>query len=378
MMRAGKTSSLLTLILAAFLIWASFFEVDQTVRAQGQVIPEKRTQVIQVADGGVLANLRVSEGQRVKAGEVIAVLEKERAIAGVQEGHAKLAALEAALIRAEAETLETNPDFGELVENYPNIVAAQQALFLQNEHALRDKVNKIMEALKVVRSEWQLHKKLLATGDVSQVEVMGLERQVIDIEARQEAARHTYITEAQKEVARLQGEISIQRFRLDKQQDVLNHTNVIAPATGVVKYLRVNTLGAVLRAGDELMQISPTGSELIVEVKVSPIDIGQLSIGLPVIVKLDAYDYTVYGALQGRLHYISSDTLAERGPSGQSLVYYRTHVYMLPEQTNPKIKLEFLKPGMTASVDIQVNKRSILRYLAKPVLRAFDGALNQK
>ncbi len=372
------TSSLILLLVGAFLVWASVFEVDQTVRAQGQVIPEKRTQVIQVADGGVLAALHVSEGQEVKAGDVIAVLEKDRAVAGVEEGRARLAALEATFIRAQAEAQVSEPDFGNLAVDYPDIVAAQEALFIQNRQALQDEASKLEDGLEVARSEWSLHQDLLETGDVSQVEVMRLQRQVLDLEGRLSAARHRYATAARKEMTQVQDSIAIERFKLDQRNDILDHTNIVAPVAGVVKYLRINTLGGVLRQGDELMQISPTGGDLIIETKISPADIAQLELGLPATVKLDAYDYTVYGALEGTLEYISSDTLTEQGPEGQSAVYYRAHVYVQQNQINPKLKSESLKPGMTAAVDVQIDKRSVLRYIAKPVLRAFDGALTQK
>jgi len=135
-----------------------------------------------------------------------------------------------------------------------------------------------------------------------------------------------------------------------------------------------------MRPGDELVQISPTESELIVEVQVSPVDIGQLSLGLPVTVKLDAFDSSIYGSVEGELIYLSSDTLNEQGPGGQTLTYYRGHVRLLPDfaETNPKFAGIALRSGMTAGVDIRTGKRTILQFLGKPILRAFSGALTQR
>ena len=146
-----------------------------------------------------------------------------------------------------------------------------------------------------------------------------------------------------------------------------------------MKYLKINTIGGVLRAGDELMQISPTEGNMIIEAKVNPVDIGQLKISLPVAIKLDAFDYSSYGTLKGTLNYISSDTLTEQGGNGQALTYYRANVLVDPDQTtNPKLANVALKPGMTATVDIKTNNRTVLQYLAKPLFKAFGGAMNER
>jgi adhesin transport system membrane fusion protein len=159
---------------------------------------------------------------------------------------------------------------------------------------------------------------------------------------------------------------------------VLEHTDLIAPVAGIVKYLRVNTVGGVLRAGDELMQISPTDSEMVIEAKINPVDIGQLELGLPVQIKLDAFDYSVYGMLAGKLTYISSDTLVEQSPNGQSTSSYRAQIKLDGVQANQALAKVALKPGMTATIDVKTRTRSVLRYLLKPVIKTFSGALNER
>jgi adhesin transport system membrane fusion protein len=147
----------------------------------------------------------------------------------------------------------------------------------------------------------------------------------------------------------------------------------------VVKYLKVTTIGGVLRAGDELMQIAPTDEDLIIEAKVNPSDVGQLTLGLPVGVKVDAFDYSVYGMLSGELVYISPDTLTEQTANGQSQTYYRAKVHLPRQQpSNPKARDIVVKPGMTVSVDIRTGTRSVLNYLVKPIVKAFGGALIER
>ena len=370
--------AVLATMFVVFLAWAAWFEIDQTVRAQGSVITSARTQIIQAADGGVLAEILVQEGQEVKPGQRLAVLEKDRSNAAYEESRSKVAALQAGLIRARAESNETKPVFPASVRAYPEFVAAQERLFAQKRASLNDATSALEDALKLAREELVMNQSLLKSGDVSRIEVMRALRQVSDLEARLSETRNKYAQEARQEVTRLEDELSSQRYKLEERRSVLEHTDLIAPVAGIVKYLRVNTVGGVLRAGDELMQISPTESDMVIEAKINPVDIGQLELGLPVQVKLDAFDFSVYGMLTGKLTYLSSDTLVEQGANGQSMSYYRAHVRIDASQANAMLARVPLKPGMTSTIDIKTRTRSVLRYLLKPVIRTFSGALNER
>jgi membrane fusion protein, adhesin transport system len=370
--------AVLAAMFAVFLGWAAWFEIDQTVRAQGSIITSARTQIIQAADGGVLAQILVQEGQEVKAGQRLAMLEKDRSNAAYEESRSKVAALQAGLIRAKAESLGTKPVFPPSLKAYPEFVASQERLYSQRLASLTDATESLEDALKLAREELQMNQALLKGGDVSRIEVMRALRQVTDIEARLNELRNKYLQEARTEVTRLEDEFSSQRHKLEERRSVLEHTDLIAPVAGIVKYLRINTVGGVLRAGDELMQISPTESDMVIEAKVNPVDIGQLELGLPVQVKLDAFDFSVYGMLVGKLTYISSDTLVEQGPNGQSLSFYRVQVRIEDQQSNQALASVPLKPGMTSTIDIKTRTRSVLRYLLKPVIKTFSGALNER
>lgn len=372
------TGTLLLVMVTAFVTWASVFEIDQAVRAQGQVIPQDRTQVVQAADGGVLQQLFVSEGERVRKGQLLASLEKERASASVEEVESRIANLEITRLRAVAEATETAPAFGRYARTHPPIVAVQQALYLQNLSALRTEIEALSGALHLALEEFELTQRLFETGDVSRVELMRAERQVVEVRQRRDVMRQKYRTDARKEIARIDEELNSQLSKRRERQSILGKTDVLAPMDGVVKFLRINTLGGVLRPGDELMQISPTEGGYVVEAKVSPADIGQLRLGMPVAARFDAFDYTIHGSLQGRLTYLSSDTLSEQGPGGNNLVYYRGHITLDSQQQNSKLGLEQLKAGMTTSIDIQTGRSTVLAYIAKPILRAFSGAMSQK
>lgn len=365
-------------LFASFIVWAMFQELDQTVRATGQIVPGTHTQIIQSADGGVLERLMVKEGQFVKAGQVLAILEKERANAGVEEGRAKVASLQAALIRARAEALRREPDFSAVSSKYSEFVQEQKALYKQRLTGLLEDLASQKEAYELALEELRVNEQLMQTGDISAVELMRAKRQVVEIKSRLGSLQNKYLQDARQEAAKLQDDLSSQVFKLEASKSVLDHTELISPVDGVVKSLRMNTLGGVLRGGDELMQISPTEGDLLVEIKISPADVGMLNLGLPTSVKIDAFDFSIYGAMQGVLDYISSDTLTEQGPNGQVTATYKARVTFDLKQVNPKLKLQDLKPGMTATVDIQTGSRSIMTYLLKPISKAFQGAASQR
>ncbi len=371
---------LLLVGLSVFVLWAALFEIDQTVRTQGQLIPSARTQVIQAADGGILSRILVQEGQRVSAGEALAELERDRSNAAYQESRGKNMALSASLVRAQAEAAEQPLVFDSKFKEFPEFMAAQQALYTQRKRGLQEELATLQEGLGMAQDELKMNASLFTTGDTSRLEVMRAQRQVGELQGRINTVRNKYKQDARQESTKLAEELSSSRYKLEEQQSILRHTVLTAPVAGIVKFLKVTTIGGVLRAGDELMQISPTDGDIVIEVKINPVDIGQLKTGLPVAIKLDAFDYSVYGSLSGSLSYISSDTLTEQAANGQASTYYRAQVRLDPTSasTNPKLADVVLKPGMTATVDIRTNSRSVLKYLAKPVFKAFGGAMNER
>jgi len=369
---------LLLVALLVFLSWAFIFDVDQTVRAQGQLIPATRTQVIQAADGGVLEKILVTEGQHVKAGQVLALLENERAVAGVEEGRAKLAALAIGLARAKAEASGLQLVFPSEFAKYKDLQAEQEQLYWQKRRSLEAEVSNLEKALALAKDEFSVNERLFATGDTSKLDLMRAQRQVTELEGKMESLRNKYMQDARQEATRLQDDLASQRFKLDERHSVLQHTQLTTPVAGIVKYLRLNTVGGVLKGGDELMQISPTDVELEVELKLLPADVGLLYSGLPASIKIDAFDSSIYGGLQGQLEYISSDTLSEQNGAGQSQTFFRGRVTLDAKHVNPKLALDQLRPGMTATVDVKTGQRSVMTYLFKPIVKAFSGAARER
>ena len=386
---------LLLLGLLIFLMWTSLSDMDQTVRSHGQIIAIARNQIIQAADGGVLKQLLVLEGQQVRAGQTLAKLETTRSEASYLEIKAKLGALQAALVRAKAESSGAALIYDLDSESNNVFTSGQQQAYSQKRQGLEDELQVLSAGLQLSEKELQMSQALLKTGDVSQLEFMRAQRQVHETQGRIGSVKQKYLQEAKQDMVRIQEEISAHQFKLNERKSLLDHSTLSSPVDGIVKVLRINTVGGVLRAGDELMHISPTSGGYIFEAKINPSDIGELRLGLPVSLKFDAFDYSVYGMLQGTLSYISSDTLTDSGPNGAVQTYYRVQVqinsnsFEAPSSHDSRwffqasrnvnsLSLKELKPGMTATLDIQTRSRSLLQYLTKPVQKAFSGALHER
>ena len=368
---------ILAAVLLAFALWSTQSQMDQTVRSSGQVIALARNQIIQAADGGVLKQLLVTEGQRVNAGQVVAKLETTRSEAGYQEIKAKLTALQAALMRAKSESTGVLLTFETSFDRKAQFKPGQEQIYQQKKKSFDEDLALLNSSLQLSEEELRISQSLFKSGDLSQVELMKAQRQLHDSQGRILSLKNKYL-HAKLEVVRLEEEISSNEFKLNERQSLLDHSVLITPVAGIVKVLRINTVGGVLRAGDELMHISPTESGQVIEAKISPSDIGELKLGLPVSIKLDAFDFGVYGMLKGQLSYISSDTLTEPGPNGSMQTYYRIQVQLETPPDTHLLKLSDLKPGMTAALDIRTRSRSVWQYLSKPIQKAFSGALHER
>ena len=369
---------LLAIALLVFALWSTQSEMDQTVRSSGQVIAVARNQIIQAADGGVLTQLLVSEGQAVQAGQVVAKLESTRSEAGFQEIQAKLTALQAARMRARAESSGELLTFDEKFDARGQFKLAQEQIYKQKKQGLNEDLVLLNSSLLLSEEELRISQSLFKSGDLSQIELMKSQRQLHESQGRILTLKNKYLQDAKLELVRLEEEISSNQFKLNERKSLLDHSVLTTPVAGIVKVIRINTVGGVLRAGDELMQISPTESGQVIEAKINPSDIGELKVGLPVSVKLDAFDFSVYGMLNGNLSHISSDTLTESGSNGSLQTYYRIQVELAPMPVSDRIKPTDLKPGMTASLDIRTRSRSVWQYLSKPIQKAFSGALHER
>ncbi|MGP5166667.1 HlyD family efflux transporter periplasmic adaptor subunit [Psychrobacter alimentarius] len=359
------------------LVWASFAKIDQVTRAKATVIASARTQEIQASEGGILTELAVVEGQEVKAGQLLVVLEEERAKAAVDNSASKTAALKAKLSRLNAEILETPLVFPKEVKNYPEYVQNQTALYNRRRQAINEEVSSLEKMLVLARQELKMNEPLLKYGDVSQADIIKLSRQVADIEAQINNKRNKYFEEAQAEMTKAQEELDTEIEVLRDSLQVLEEKRLLSPTEGKINNINVTTIGGVVKPGETIMQILPTSSDLVIDAKVSPADIAYVQEGQSATVKLDAYDYSIFGAMNGTVSYISPDTLIEKTPKGEE-PYYRVLVVITGAEFEGREDEIVIKPGMTASVDIKAMERTVLSYLTKPITKTLSEGMGER
>jgi adhesin transport system membrane fusion protein len=364
--------------LAGFLGWASIAEIDQVSRAVGQVIPSGRLQIVQSTDGGVIEAINVREGDSVRKGQVLVVLDRVRLAAAVEEGRAKVASLKTVKARIEAELFEKSLVFPEDVQDFPDFMANQRQLFAKRRAAQTQDIAALNRMLRLVRQELTMNQPLLEYGDVSRSEVLRLQRAVAEIEGQIANRQNKYLQDLQAEYAKVEEELVTAEQTLKQRTAALADTELKAPTDGIVKNVRLTTIGAVLRPSDEVLQIVPTGEELIVEAKVSPADIAYVRVGQSASIKFDAYDSSIFGSADGRVSYISPDTLAEQKASGEQ-VFYRVHIRVdtrsMRARKGDKIEIQ---PGMTATTEILTGRNTVLKYLFKPIIKTLDQSFGER
>lgn len=389
------------LVLGLGLLWADWAEIEQTVRAQGQVIASARTQVVQAANDGVVQELPIIEGQRVQKGQLLMMLERSQAEAAYGDSTAKVAALKANLIRLRSEVFSRPLVFPADVRAHKGFVENQTQLFTRRQQALRAELAVLDESLRLVNKELDMSRPLLASGDIGKTEILRLERQAAEIGGTMTNRRNKYFQDAQAEMTKAEEDLATQEQMLAERSTTLERTEIRAPADGLVRRLPVTTPGARVRAGDTVVELLPTGGSLVVEAHLKPADRGFVHEGLPATVKLDAYDSAVYGALHGQVRYISPDALTEQTRTGDS-VYYLVQIALdpadiraaaratstlavtragtglgalLPSRTARQLEIQ---PGMTTTVEIKTGERSVLKYLTKPITKTLGESLGER
>jgi adhesin transport system membrane fusion protein len=379
-----RSTRILFRVCAAFFIifffWAFFFKIDQVVHAQGQVVASSHTQIVQAADGGVLVEMKVQEGDEVKAGQIIAVLEKERALASFTESQGKVMALRMNVARLQAELSGTPLKFDASIEkDYLALFETQTNLYKQRTKAINDQLSVLKENVVLAQQELNMNLPLEKMGDISKADVLRLRRTLNEARSQYASTKNKYLQDASAELNKAQEDLNSQEQNLADREQLLEHTDIIAPATGIVKSIKVTTTGGVVRQGDEILQILPTESDLVVEAKLKPADMANIKVGETAKVKLDAYDYAIFGTMSGRVTYVSADTLQEDSKAGLTS-FYRVKVAITEKdfkQHDRAYDIE-VRPGMTATVDIQTGKRSVMSYLTKPLTKTFTESFGER
>ncbi|MDJ0979113.1 MAG: HlyD family efflux transporter periplasmic adaptor subunit [Erythrobacter sp.] len=368
------------LFVTGFIGWAHWAELDQVTRAPGRVVPFSRIQIVQSERDGAISGIAVREGEEVSEGQLLVELDTVQLEAALREARVKVAALESRMARINAELYDRALTFPPSIEGYEEFIANQRQLFRRRRAALADELRTLGDLADLQRQELELSLPLLETGDVARSEIIRMQRSVVETQGRISNLRSEYTRDLQTEFAQTDEELAAAREILARAEDNLAAATLRAPTAGIVKNVRFTTIGGVVRAGEEVLQIVPVGEKLIVESRVPPRDIAFVKSGQRARVNFDAYDSAIYGSADGTVVFISPDTLTEQAQDGSSETYYRVNLEVdtAPMREVPGRDRINLQPGMTATSEILTGESTVWTYLTKPILKTFSDSLQEQ
>ena len=404
------------LVVIAF-IWAAFAEIEEITVGDGKVIPSNQVQVIQNLEGGIVGSIPVRIGDIVQKNQIVLNIDPTRFSSSLGETKAKYHALLAKTARLKAEVDEkpfSPPE--DLEKNAPDVIRQEMALYRSRQEELlatlnvlrnqsdqraqelaekRARVTQLTESYRLVNEEVILTRPMAAQKVISDVEMLRLERQATDIKGELEAsrlaiprleaslqeaknkvegARAKFRSDAAAELSQARAELEGTMATNTAMTDRLERTTVRSPVNGIVKQIKVTTVGGVLQPGMEVMEIVPIEDNLLIEAKVRPSDVAFLRPGQRVMVKVTAYDYSIYGGLEATLENITADSITN--DKGES--FYLVRVRTASNRFGSVDKPLPIIPGMLTTVHIQTGKKTILKYLLKPIVKAHSEALRER
>ncbi len=363
---------LMLVALVVALGWAFVSKVDIVAKSTGRVLADGREQLIASLEGGILRELLVREGQQVTEGQALALLDPTRVEAQQAEGQAKRLALRATLARLQAEASGKALAFPEDVPD--DITEAETESYDARNRALMDAVQTNRRSIELLMRELAMAETMANKGLMSEVEVMRVRRQVNELSLQTQERINRFRQDASAELVRVRTELSQVEEQMVVRDDALRRTTLVSPVRGVVKQIRANTLGGVVPAGAPIMELTPLGDKLLVEARIKPADIGFVKVGQEVVIKLSAYEYTVYGGLKGVVTSISPDALGDpERASAPDATWYRAVVRADATALKHGDKLLQVLPGMTGSVEIHTGQRSVLGFLFQPLLKTTEA-----
>lgn len=404
-------------VLLFFIIWSNLTTVDELIRGSGQVIPSSEIQVVQNLEGGIVEEILVKEDEVVDQDQLLLRMSNIQYSAEYQSQFSKYLSLKAKISRLHAEANREEPQFPEdLIRLAPNLVGMEQEAFKanvatfagrkaviekqleqrkQDVREVEEKLRGTRKLLTLSREELSMMQPLFETGSVSRRDLIALEGKVTEYEtslnnlkierektlsAVKESEQklfeltNSYTAQIRAELNDLSSQAESLQKTLAAYQDREQRTEVRSPVRGIVKDIKVNTIGGVVQPGETLVEIVPLEDQLIIEAYVSPSDIAFLRPDMRANIKLTAYDYTIYGSLEGKVIEISADSITN--PEGNA--FYRVKVKSdTPALIYEGKELKII-PGMVAHIDIMTGKKTIMNYLLKPFRKTFDNAFHER
>ncbi len=379
----------LTFVVIA-IIWANFAELDEVTRGSGKTTPSGHIQTVQNLEGGILSEILVTEGQIVKKGQALLKLDAVRFSSSLNETKLKYYELLAATARLSAEVenkplnipaevLKTAPD---IADNAKQLFDSRRNEFNASTKFLREQINQRARSYSLLKEELDLSAPLVVEGAMSKVELLRIKRELNEIKGQLTEAKNKlaetkiqFKTKALEELNQAKAELDRTSESTFALEDRVTRTRVLSPVKGIIKQLKVTTVGGVIQPGMDLVEIVPLDDQLLIEAEIRPSDIAFLHPGQQAMVKLTAYDFSIYGGLEAELEHISADSITnEEDGENYYIIRLRTKRNYL-EKNGAKLNII---AGMTANVDILTGKKSVLDYILKPILKAQQHALRER
>jgi len=364
---------LIILTIICFFGWAYSAVLDEVAVGEGRVVPAMKSQLIQNLEGGILAELSVREGDLVEDGQILATLSPARARANVDEITARIVALRARAARLTAEINDADViTFPPELDGQDEAKQNERELFSINRSSFKENLENLENQLRLADEQLKLAEPLRRSGSVSEFELLRIQRDVAELSTRLSATRSEYFVALRDDYTKTMAELEPLLQSRSALNDQLTRTVIKAPTRGIVKDIRVTTIGGVIAPGGVLMEIVPTEDQLLIEVRISPRDIAFLHPGLEANVKITAYDSGVYGSLKATLQSISADTIADE--TDRRTFYYRAYVLTEYNYLETKDGRQHpIMPGMVATAEIRTGQKTVFDYLIKPLNRAGEA-----
>lgn len=394
---------------ALFIAWASLTQIDEITRGAGEVVPSGDNQMIQNLEGGIIKEILVKVGENVKRGQPLLKIDNLKSEAQHNVSNIKQLELQAKIFRlvAEAEGDQFNVPF-DTEQTMPKLIHNERSLFLSRQkqiqakmHALEDKKRQKKQELKstiqrivslrrsvsLIDEEVQMTKPMVEQGVKSKVAFMKLQREqnklqedlntaessipsieagISEITNNMKEAKSDFRNQAKEELNEVTAEAMRVKESSEALGDQMERTTVRSPGKGIIQKLYVHTIGGVIQPGEDLIEIVPTDDMLWLEVKIKPSDIAFIYPGQKTIIKVSAYDFAIYGSLEGEVVHIAADTSTDKKDN----VFYTIHIKTDKNYLGSEKKPLKIIPGMTVNVDILTGKKSVMDYILKPILKA--------
>ena len=394
--------------IAMFITWAYFAQIDEIARGDGDIVPSGENQMIQNLEGGIVEEILVKEGANVEKGQLLIKIDNQKSQSSFSTNAIKADALDAKIIRLTAEANGQKFKVPKaMMEKVPQFIENEKSLYNTNKQQLSSKLNalkeqliqreqelseakssrnSLKESLRFIDQEVSITKPMVARGVRSKVDFLKLQREANEAKERYNSVRLSiprlnsaikevrstikettllFQSDAKRQLNEAVSELRGYRANSTALQDQVKRTLVRSPMKGIVQKLFVHTVGGVIQPGADILEIVPTDSTLLVEVKIKPSDIAFIYFGQKAIVKFSAYDFAIYGGLDGEVVHISADTITDQKENVFYTVRIKTNKNYL-ERQGKKLKII---PGMTVSVDIITGRKSVLDYILKPILK---------